>query len=432
MKNIMDMKRSKAELVESTRAFLDGIETEKRDMTDEETQEYERRMEEVRKAETAIAREEELQRQELNAEVKEESVERERRFGEFRNIAEMLCSIRFNPGDPRLTYREEPCNDNGNDNGDMHYQYEGGQKTPVANMDYSGGVQGGYLVPDRFIDTLLKVEPEDAIVRPRATVLPAGWPPDTQVEMPVLDQSQYGIFGGIEVEWIEEGELKPASKPKFRLKTLKPKEVAGRIVVTDKLLRNTRVFDPFIRTKLRQAVIDAEEDAFLNGAVGGPTALIGHASVIQVPRAAAGTISYDDIVEMYAQQLFGGRYVWIANQTTLTALMGIQDPAGHYIWQPNARDGAPGTLMGYPVIKTHRNPALGTAGDLMLVDLSYYLIKDGSGPFVDALSSGDYYDHNKTVVKITWNVDGNPWPDGPFTFNGNDVSPFLQLDDYSS
>jgi len=429
MKNLIDMRQKKADLVGGVRAFLDSIEAENREMTPEETQEYEKRMAEVKKAEEALTREEELQRVEMSTAMKTEVKEREVRYGEFRSLSEMLCTIRFNREDPRLTYREEPHNDNG----DMHYQYEGGEKTPVANMDYSGGVQGGFLVPDRFIDELLKVGPEDAVVRPRARVLPAGFPPDTQVEIPVLDQGQYGIFGGVEVDWIEEGQLKPASKPKFRLKTLKPNEVAGRIVVTDKLLRNTRVFEPLARDLLRGAVIQAEEMAFLNGTgVGQPTGLIGHASVIQIARQVANQISYLDLTNMYAQQLMGGRYVWVANQSTLPQLMTIQDPSGQYVWQPNAREGAPGSIFGYPVVITTSNPQLGNAGDLLLADFRYYLIKDGSGPFVDALSSGEYYDHNKTVIKITWNVDGNPWPNSPFEYNGFEVSPFLQLDDYSS
>lgn len=426
MKNLIEMRKSRDEMVKGVREFLNKIEQEGRAMTPEETQEYDRRMAEVEKSDDAFRREEDLQRHELKLEQKEEVDDREKKYGEFRSLTEMVCAIRFNPSDPRLAKRY-----NGEEE-DPHYQYEGGQRTPVANMDHSDQ-QGGYLVPDRFIEELLKVDPESAIFRPRARVLPAGFPPDGQVELPVLDQGQFGILGGVQVAWIDEGELKPASKPYVRLKTLKPNECAGRIVVTDKLLRNTRVWDPLARDLLRSAIIEFEEAAFLNGTgVGQPTGLIGHASVIQVPRAVAGSITYADITNMYAQKLMGGSYVWIAHQGCTPALMTIQDPAGHYIWQPNAREGAPGTMLGYPVVMTTRNPVLGTAGDLLLVDLKYYLIKDGSGPFVDALSSGDYYDHNKTVIKITWNVDGNPWPNSPFDFNGYDVSPFLQLDDYES
>jgi HK97 family phage major capsid protein len=409
VKNIAEMKRAKSTKVDEARALLDKAEEEKRELTPEETSEYETRMAEINKMATEITREEELQRHEMMAALKGEEKEREDKEGEFRGIADMLAAIRFNPSDARLTkrYYEDPLAQVGDDE------------------------QGGYLVPDRFIEDILKVGPEDAIVRPRAQVIPAGYPPDAKIDIPVLAQSAWGIYGGVTVQWIEEGEEKPASKPRFDIKTLEPKEVAGRIIVTDKLLRNARAFEPLVRDLLRQAVIGAEEVAFLTGTgVGQPTGILGHVSVVNVPRNTAGTIVYQDIVDMYSVQLVGGRYVWIASQTDMPALMTMTDGAGNLVWQPNARDGAPGTLLGFPCLVTGRTPVLGNQGDLILADLKYYLIKDGSGVFVDALSSGDYYDQNKTVIKITWNVDGNPWPRGPFTLpdGTTQVSPFVVLD----
>ncbi len=412
MVNTVELRKNKKKLVDETRAFLNKIEEEKREMTADEKTEYDRRMGDINAISQKIDREEELQKHELMGEIKEESRDREEKFGEFRGVAEMLHAIRFNPADPRLGKR---------------FVYEDG--IPVANTETDE--QGGYLVPDRFIDEILKIGPEDAVVRPRAQVIPAGYPPDAQVDIPVLAQSAHGIYGGVEVEWISEGEEKPASKPRFDIKSLKPNEVAGRVVVTDKLLRNARAFEPLVRDLLRQAVIGAEDSAFLAGSgTGQPTGIIGHVSNVLVNRAGAGAIAYQDLVDMYAAQLMGGRYVWIANQTVLPSLMTMVDTGNHLIWQPNARDGAPGTLLGAPCIITGRTPTLGRRGDLMLCDLKYYLIKDGSGIFIDALSSGTYFDHNKTVIKITWNVDGNPWPRGTFQLEdgATEVSPFVVLD----
>jgi HK97 family phage major capsid protein len=84
-------------------------------------------------------------------------------------------------------------------------------------------------------------------------------------------------------------------------------------------------------------------------------------------------------------------------------------------------------LMGYPIMWHERSPALGTKGDLTLADLSNYLIKDGSGPFV-ASSEHVKFTSNKTVFKIFWNVDGQPWLTAPFTQEGGFVvSPFVTL-----
>jgi HK97 family phage major capsid protein len=70
------------------------------------------------------------------------------------------------------------------------------------------------------------------------------------------------------------------------------------------------------------------------------------------------------------------------------------------------------------------------SSDLSLVNLSYYLIKDGSGPAV-ASSEHILFLSNKTVFKIVWNVDGHPWLTEPLALEGstaNTVSPFVVLE----
>jgi HK97 family phage major capsid protein len=76
----------------------------------------------------------------------------------------------------------------------------------------------------------------------------------------------------------------------------------------------------------------------------------------------------------------------------------------------------------------NRSVGLGSKGDIVLADWFYYVIKDGSGPFV-AASEHVLFRQNKTVVKIFWNVDGAPWLTAPIKEeNGYEVSPFVGLD----
>jgi HK97 family phage major capsid protein len=99
------------------------------------------------------------------------------------------------------------------------------------------------------------------------------------------------------------------------------------------------------------------------------------------------------------------------------------------LWVQSAGPGLPPTLLGIPVMFNERSVALGTAGDVVLADLSQYLIKEGSGPYV-AMSEHVYFTTNKTVMKIFWNVDGQPWLDAPIPLEGstsNTVSPFIVL-----
>ncbi len=330
---------------------------------------------------------------------------------EWRNFGEFLQAVRFNQHDRRLQFKEF-------------------EHPETRDLQMVPGAQGGFLVPEQFSTQLLQIGPQDAIVRPRATVIPAGSPPDAPITFPVLDHSgARGVYSGVTVVWIGEGEQKPPTEPAFREITITPREVAAHTVVTDKLLRNTEAASVVVRTLLRRAILAAEDVAFLSGlGVNQPVGIIGHGSAINVVRAGANQISYADVVGMYARAKFGGPLCWIASPTTLPQLMRMTDGAQGLIWQPNARDGAPGTLLGLPVFLNERSPVLGQVGDLILADLQYYLIKDGSGIYISA-SEHVQFINNKTVIKAFWNVDGQPWLTSPLLLEDgvSTVSPFVIL-----
>jgi HK97 family phage major capsid protein len=331
---------------------------------------------------------------------------------DWRSFGEFLGAIRNNRGDPRLQYHE----------------LEGDAEERVLSMGVGGA--GGFLVPTQFRPELLAVDPQAAIFRPRATPIPAGDPPDSAVTMPALNQTgALGVFSGVTVTWIGEGGAKPEAEPSFLEVTLEPQEVAAHTWLTDKLLRNSEAAATVVQRLLRQAIMAAEDWQFLRGAgVGTPRGIIGHPATINQARAGAGAIVYADLVAMYSQVMMGGPLVWIGSPTTLPQLTTMVDAAGGLIWQPNAREGAPGTIMGFPFLINQRSPVLGAVGDLMLADLSYYLIKDGSGPYID-MSPHVRFLQNQTAIKAFWNVDGQPWLTGPMTLEDGvtQTSPFVAL-----
>jgi len=305
-------------------------------------------------------------------------------FGEFLNVC------RFNPADNRLQ-----------------------ALTPSATRDLSmgTGAAGGFLVPPQFAAMLLSITPQDAVVRPRAMVLPAGTSPDAPISIPADDQGGVlGVHSGVEVVWTGEGGAKHETQPALRQITLSPHEVSAYVNVTDKLLHNTAAASEWISTKLRGAIIAAEDTAFITGnGIGRPLGFLGHASALNIARAGAGLIAYADVVAMFAACIKDRRtgLVWIGNPTTLPSLMTMASPLGQLIWQPSAREGIPAALFGIPFLENQRQPVLGTAGDLMLVNLSYYIVKDGYGLAVEA-SPHLLWRQNTTVVRAVWNVDGQP------------------------
>lgn len=400
----------RAGFVQQRQALLDKVIGENRGLTDEERTEQERLAGEIRKMDELVA----IARSTLEDEGREAppAPEPQPSGTVFREFGDFLQAVRFNPGDQALRRREAPR----------------GSEQRVMSMGV--GSAGGFIVPEQFDRMIRQIDPSAAIFRPRAQVIPAGDPPDAAITIPALDQSgARGVYSGVVVQWIAEGATKPEAEPKLREIKLEPQEVAAYTVLTDKLLRNSAAAGALVTSLLRKAIIAAEEVAFLRGnGVGQPLGIIGHPASINVARAGAGAIAYVDVVGMYARLMPGGRAFWIASQTTLPQLMTMVDAGNHVVWQPNAREGAPGTLLGLPVLLSDRSPILGAQGDLMLVCLDYYLIKDGSGIAI-AMSEHPRFTQNQTIVKAFWNVDGQPWLNSPLLQEDgvSTVSPFVVL-----
>jgi len=130
------------------------------------------------------------------------------------------------------------------------------------------GESGGFMVPTQFREQLLEVQPQAGMIRGRANVIPAGSPPDASITMPALDQTgdtPGNVYGGVEVNWIGEGDAKPDTKANFREVTLTPKELAANVPLTDKIIRNAPAMSSIVERLLRGALLSAQDHAFLSG-----------------------------------------------------------------------------------------------------------------------------------------------------------------------
>jgi HK97 family phage major capsid protein len=437
--SLQALRETRATLVGELEAMLKKAEDENRDFTDDEQKAYDEKKGALNALDKRIDRMDHL----AGAQAQQSAVRPAAARGngihhppgpdakrEFESLGEFMYSVRFRPNDQRLAgLFDENVGQNAAD------------LSAANELRMDTGSTGGFMIPPQFRgDLFQKIPPRDALVRPRATVIPAGDPPDAPITFPALDQSGAApgnSFGGFQFQWIAEGALKPQSDIALTDVTLEPHEAAGHVIITDKLLRNWQAADGFVRGLMRDAKIAAEDYAFLRGnGVGKPLGIINAGATIAVHRTTSNLVKYIDLVNMVARLLMrpGVQPVWSMAQSVLPQIATLQDPLGNYIWKPigsddlNAAEGFAGTLLGYPVRWNNRAPALGTLGDVTLADWSYYLIKDGSGPFV-AASEHVYFLNNKTVIKMFWNVDGAPWMQAPFVEeNGYSVSPFVALD----
>ncbi|MCL2690263.1 MAG: phage major capsid protein [Chitinispirillia bacterium] len=398
MRDINKMKRERAEKIAAMRAMLDTAETrEDKSMTAEERSSYDALEAKANQLVKDIDEEQRLLNLEAStatpvapAVIPEMRKDEEGKMG-FRDVSEFLHTVVASPSDSRLQQRT----------------------STMGNMSSIG-----YVVPPDFDTTIREVSPSDAIVRPRALVI-KGNPssPDAPTNLVALDQSgDLGFYSGVSVFPVGEiEERQQSADPKVRQITLQTKEIAAYIPMSNDLLNNSVEAAPLIERLFRKSIIAYEDKAFLLGN-GQATALgfIGHTSNAAAARKSANTITTDDIVEMDALTLdgIGGDYYFIVSKAAKPTLRKLKDDAGQLIWQDGLTVGSPATLLGHQVLYSERTPAIGTQGDITLVNFNAYAIKNGSPLtiFVDPYTMRKF---GQTVIWAGWHFDGQPLLNSP-------------------
>lgn len=320
----------------------------------------------------------------------------------------------------------------------------GGAKTKESGWSESKdlvenvGASGGFLVPTEQRTELLQWTPELTAIRERATVIPMR---RRSVQIPTLDQtgttaSQPHWWGGVLAKWTEEAGSKDETEPTFRQITLTAHKLVCYTECSDELLADSAIsLEGFLAAAFNGVISWYENYAFVNGTgAGQPQGIISAGATIGVARATAGAIAIADVINML-ESFQGVNPMWLASRQALSNLMQMSGPTGNasYVFMPSARDAMPHNLFGYPLFFSEMCPALGTKGDLILVDWSKYLIGDREQITVD--SSKHYkFQNDLTAWRAVKRVDGQPWLSDPLTYQdgSTQVSPFVVLDDASS
>jgi HK97 family phage major capsid protein len=315
------------------------------------------------------------------------------------------------------------------------------EKREDKAMAEATGAGGGFLVPAEFLAQLQSVMAEESIVRGRATIIRMR---RRQVTIPVLDQTGTTAgrphwFGGMKFYWTEEATEKTDTEPKFRQINLTAHKLIGYTFASDELLADSAIsLGDFISGPLGFAggLSWMEDYAFLNGTgAGQPLGVIGAPATITINRAATNAIGWADLANMMENFLPSGRGVWIISQSAMADLIQLTGPTGNpsYIWQPNAREGVPGFLLGMPVIWSEKVPRIGTAGDVVLADWRYYLLGDRQATTIES-TKFDRWKFDQTSWRAVHRVDGQPWLSTPLTYQDGttQVSPFVILGDKST
>lgn len=302
---------------------------------------------------------------------------------------------------------------------------------------------GGFLVQTDFATEILQRAYETGILAPRCRRIPISADANGLKMNAVNETSRANgsRWGGVQTYWVDEADEFTASRPKFRQMELDLKKLTGLFYATDELLRDQNALEAIAREAFAEEFGFKIDDAIIRGTgAGQPLGVLNSSALVSVAKEsgqAADTVVYENILSMWSRMWARSRpnAGWFINQDiepqlyTMSLAVGaggapVYLPAGGASGSPYA------SLMGRPVVPLEQADTLGNQGDIMLLDLSQYLLIDKGG-IQSAQSIHVRFLYDEQVFKFIYRVDGQPmWNSAltPYKGTGNTVSPFVTLD----
>ena len=252
----------------------------------------------------------------------------------------------------------------------------------TRNLGENFGDAGGFLVPEEFRPDLMQMNLESSVVRPRAFTMPMA---SSTIRIPAVRDTSHAsnVFGGVSASWGSEGEdiSSSTNQPSFGQVRLDAHKLTGYSVISNELVQDSAIaVETVLNRMFGQALAYFEDVAFISGTgAGQPQGILNSDCLISVAKEtgqAATTILKENLDKMYSRMLPSslGNAVWIAHNDTFPQLASLSQAVGTGggpVWVSNMAGGPPNSIYGRPIIFTEKAQTVGTAGDLMFVDLSY-------------------------------------------------------------
>jgi len=301
---------------------------------------------------------------------------------------------------------------------------------------------GGFLIGTEFSTALLSKSREMAKILPLCKEIPIGAGSDS-IELPFVDETSRATgsrWGGIRVYRAGEAEAPTASKPTINRHELKLETLKGLAYATERQLRNGSAYSTILEDGFSSEFAFTIDNEIWRGTGVGQclgfatqahegTALM--VSVAKKVSQTAATFVIENATSMLSRlrAVPGSNPAWLLNRDCVGQLplmtvgqMPVFLPNGNAAGQPYF-----GTLFGYPVIIVEQAETLGTAGDVVLADMSQYAVITQGGGLRSAQSMHFRFIYDEMTFKWSYDINGMATIKKPITpFKGsNTLSPFV-------
>jgi HK97 family phage major capsid protein len=287
-----------------------------------------------------------------------------------------------------------------------------------APLGQTGGPSGGYLVPTDLQYELMQDVAEDSYIRPRASIVNMT---SSLVNLPLPDAmtaqsaGTSPFFGGILMQWTQEGLTRPETEPASREVQLRAWDLTGYCLQSNTLYQDGGSgLETFLRKLFARSIAWYEDYAYLRGdGVGKPLGILNNPGTKVVTRQTTVTFTLQDLGGM-AQALLPvswSRAIWLISVSVWPKLINLNTNAFQLNQPYGEGAGRPHFILnGQPGFITEKLPAVGTSGDVMLVDPLLYVVGDrGAVEIATSFDEPTAFLKNQCVWRVTYRGDGKPW-----------------------
>lgn len=313
---------------------------------------------------------------------------------------------------------------------------------------------GGFLIHPDFSSEILQLVHETGLIYPRTRKIPISDFTNT-VKIPAIDEQSRKDgyrWGGVQMFWEQEAQSLIGSKPTFSLVELVTKKLTGLYYATNEVLADARALGGIVMQAFGEEMGFKLDDGVIRGTGAGQLAgILSSPALITVAKEAgqpAATIVLANIQKMWGRMWPRARRnaVWFINvdtqqqlfqlnQTVGTGGIPVYLPPGSGLWGTAAGDplvgsamSDNGTLFGRPVVTVEQCSTLGTLGDILLLDLTQFLMLD-KGELQTASSMHVQFLTDQMTYRWIYRTDGQPWWKTAITpaQGSTTLSPFIAL-----
>ncbi|MFA5170417.1 MAG: phage major capsid protein [Sulfuriferula sp.] len=421
-KKLRELHSRKAALVQSARAITDKADKEARDLSADESADFDGISAQIAAANAAIDREQVMSAEEAQLGIQSSS---------FVTVADNR------EADPRRGYQSfgefaQSVRNAGIHGGMPDGRLMIGASAPSTFGSEGVGADGGFLVPPDFAQEIFTLSLAEDSLLPMTDGTPVN---GNSMVFPKDETTPWGT-DGVRAYWQAEAVAANATKPKLGTSTLRLHKLMALVPLTDELMSDTNALDSYLPGKVADSMRWKINEAILNGTGAGQPlgAFVGGAAQVIAKESgqAASTVQTANILKMIAALPPGSfpRSVWLITPDALPAIFGLT--LGNYpiyMAPGDAKNNPYGMLMGRPIMVSQHASAFSAQGDIELIDMSYYRSITKAAGMETATSMHLYFDADATAFRTTFRVDGQPKIVAPITQakGSNLLSPFLQL-----